>query len=84
MPDKQKNVVPIGSPNQSGGGNGGGELGERLARIENEITHLATKVDIESVKTLIAQRESSQTRWLIGIISIATVSLVAALIRTFL
>ena len=65
-------------------------LEERMARVETKLDDVATKSDLESLKTLIATKETQQTRWLVGVISGAAISLlaalaavVAALIRTF-
>lgn len=73
------------------GGNGGRELEarlraveERLARVETGISHLATKEGLQKLETLIVKRESNMMKWLIGIISVSLVSVIAALIRTFL
>ena len=36
----------------SGGANGGASIGERLARLEERVNHLATKAEIEKLKYL--------------------------------
>lgn len=69
---------------RGGNGNGGSHYGERLARIEAKMEHMATREDIASVKTLIAEKETTTLRWLIGIIAVAAISLLTVLIRTFL
>jgi len=74
---------PLGSGDDNGGG-GGPRHGERLARIEAHLEHAATREDVAEVKALIERKESTMLRWLIGIIAIAAVSLMAALLRTFL
>ena len=51
--------------------------------MEAHLQHLATKEDIRRIEGLIAQREASMLRWLIGILVVASVSLAVALIRTF-
>ena len=95
-------VTEFPQPNRpsANGGNGGGgdwELRERLSRLEERCKNLATKEDvesirtviesvktnIESVKTLIAEKETKQRRWLIGTLITVVVSLTIALIRTF-
>ena len=77
------NVVPITSPapTNPGGGNGAGGSDERLrlveqklAVIENEIHHLATKADIERMV-------SSQLKWFIGILVLVVVSFVSLVFR---
>ena len=62
------------------GGNGprDGEFGERLARIENEIGHLARREDIAELKVLIANTDSSRSKWLIGIMVAVVLALVSA------
>lgn len=68
-----------------GGGNGNGtNLHGRLSALEAELKHLATKEDIRRVEALIAQREASLQRWLIGVIGGAAVTLAVALVRTFM
>ena len=69
---------------RGGNGNGGSNYGERLARIEAKMEHMATREDIASVKTLIAEKETTTLRWLIGIIALAAISLLTVLIWTFL
>ena len=61
----------------------GGNVGERLARLEAHLEHLATKEGLGEIKTLISDREAKMLRWLIGITSVAAISLVAAIVRTF-
>ena len=74
---------PPPDPGSRGGsGNGGSNYGERLARIEAKMEHMATHEDIASVKTLIAEKETTTLRWLIGIIAVAAISLLTILIRT--
>ena len=59
---------------------------DRLARLEETVANIkanmATVADIEGVKTLIAQMESRQTKWLLGIMTAAAVSVVVAFVRT--
>ena len=54
-----------------------------MARLETRLENIPTKQDLESIKTLIAEKESLNTRWMIGIISAAMITMLAALIRTF-
>lgn len=76
-----------------GGGHNGGNgrlraIEERLARIEEkfdaELKHLASKKDVADVKTLISEKESSMTKWQIGILSGALIAVVLAVFRTFM
>ena len=77
-----ENVVPISTPDSSSS-RGGGDYGERLARIEAKLENMATRENLARIETSIAQREASMQRWLLGIIAMAAISLVVALIRTF-
>ena len=75
-------VVPM---QRSGGGSGDdGNHGERLARIESKMGYLATREDVQEVKTLIERKEATMLRWLLGMLVVALVSLGVALFRTFL
>ena len=75
---------PAGTPGLGGGGNGGSSHGERLARIEARLEHLATREDVSDVKALIERRISTILMWLLGIMAAAAISVVVALLRTFL
>ena len=61
---------------------------DRLARLEEAVANIkatmATAADIEGVKTLIAEKEAIQTRWLLGIMAAASVCVAVAVIRTFM
>lgn len=83
---RPQNVVdlPEGRPSSPGGGsNGGSGHGERLARIEAKMEHIATREDLAKVEVLIERKESTMLRWLLGILAVAGVSLIVALIRVF-
>ena len=87
-PSMTDNVFPMTTApaQKTGGGNGGGDggnLNARVSSLEAQLQHLATKEDIRRLETLIAQREASLQRWLIGIVASATVTLAVALIRLF-
>lgn len=98
MNDDRDNVhqMPAGySRGANGGGNGfEGRLRlveQKLSAIEAEQKHSATKADIAEVKTLIAdvktliqERESSMLRWLVTLTATAGLSILIALIRTFM
>ena len=73
-------------PMRSGSGGNGNEtdLHGRLATLEAELKHLATKEDIRRIEALIARREASLQRWLIGVIGGAAVALTLALLRIFI
>ena len=81
------------SPDPSLGGGGGGEntVEGRLRQLELQITRLETKLefmptkeDLEGIKTLIAERDAKNTKWMISIVGTALTAVVIALIRTFL
>lgn len=93
MTDEKRIVqfTPTGTPVPAGSGNGGVSYGERLARIEAKMEHMATREDIselkvliERLKVLIERKEATMLRWLPGLVVVAVVSLLAALLRTFL
>ena len=62
----------------------GDDYAERLARLEEALGNLATKADIEGVKTLLAQREAVMLRWLMGMVASAGLTVAIALVRTFM
>ena len=80
-PEKVVELTPEGRPAQ--GGNGGSGYGERLARIEAKMEYVATREDVTKVEVLIERKETTMLRWLLGILAVAGVSLVVALIRLF-
>ena len=59
-------------------------LDNRVSVIEKRLDHLATKTDIEALKTLIATREASMLRWLVGILLASSLAVGLALVRTFM
>ena len=69
-----------------GDGRGGGNLGERLARVEAHLEHVATKEDVQTLKTdlvdAIGKKETSMLRWQIGIVVAAAVILIVAALIT--
>ena len=62
---------PPGAPGHGNGGRGSGDPGERLARLETNMAHLATKADLLSLK-------SDMLRWQIGILITVIIACVAA------
>ena len=89
------NVKQLRPPSERVDGNGpnGGNgrlraIEDRLTRIEEkfdaELKHLATGKDVAEVKTLISEKESSMTKWLIGILSGALIAVALVLLRTFM
>ncbi len=82
-----ENIHHLPSPpaqSASGGNGGGSNLHGRLSALEAELKHLATKEDIRRIEALIAQREASLQRWLIGVITTAAVALGLTLVRVFI
>ncbi len=68
-------------------GSDGDGLSTRLARVEAKLEFVATREDIANMgrelATLIANKETSMQRWLLGLTSAALASVVIALLRTF-
>ena len=48
MREVPKNVAPLRSGQSTGSDGGGGDYGERLARIEAKLEHMATREDIKA------------------------------------
>ena len=91
-------VSQFPSPGPPGRGVGNGGNGRRFndrllslekqvagldSKLDTELKHLATKKDVEEIKTLISQRESAMLKWLVGLVVVGLASIAAALIRTF-
>ena len=55
----------------------------RLATLEARNEFLATKEDIQKLSTLIAEKEASMQRWLMGVLLTSMVGMGIALIRLF-
>ena len=86
------NVVDLPSsdppaPNTAGGGNNGGidtrvrTLEERLTRLETHMQYVANKEDIQSLKTLIEEKQSTMLKWQIGIITTVVISFMAIVLK---
>ena len=60
------------------------KLEQRMAALEMAMGYVATKADIESVKTLIAERETTMLRWLMGMVAASALAVTIALVRTFI
>ena len=76
-----KNVAPI-RPGQSTGSDGGsGDYGERLARIETKLEHMATREEIEAKMNKIFLWFISLLSGVITILGGATALLVVTLFR---
>ena len=83
MTEKVYHLPNPPSQSSSGGNGNGTNFHGRLSALEAELKHLVTKEDIRRIEALIAQREASLQRWLIGVIGGAAAALVLALVRTF-
>ena len=63
------------------------DMVQRLARLEDRMDSnaqvMAKREDIEKVKTLIEKKDASTSRWFISITIGAVVTVLAALVRTF-
>ena len=55
----------------------------RLARLEACMECTATKADIESLKTLIVEKQNSMIRWLAGALTTTIVAVTIAMIQSF-
>ena len=64
-------------------GGGGGDIGGRVSALEARLDYLATKEDVSEIKTLIATREATMLRWLIGLVGVSAISLLTILVRAF-
>ena len=84
-----RSVAPTGNPGDTGGGDNGGDPGERLARIETQLQYVATRDDISELKVLVAneisdikviisQTDSSRSKWMIGVMMTVVLALVSA------
>ena len=67
------------------------DIRERLARIEAQLAHGATREDIADIRTLIERRQAETMRWLVTVLSGIVVAIAGtlvavavALVRTFL
>ena len=59
MHEGNNNVNDIGGPSSTAGGGGGtGGSGERLARLEEKVNHLATSKDVADIKELIRTNDT--------------------------
>ena len=82
---------PRGAPTTNGGGGGFDQrlrdLEVRMARVETKVDGIkelmATGEDIQGLRTLIAEKEAAQTKWLLGILTAAVVAISVAMIRLF-
>ena len=62
---------------QNGGGNGDEQgVRERLARLEAQIEHIATKADLQKT-------ENTLIKWMLGTIVASELALVVAVLKTF-
>ena len=80
--EKDSNVLPFGQPSPSSGNGGGGNFGERLAKIEERIQHLATTAAMQKVltETEKVKSELMVIKWILGIL---VVGLVGAAIKLY-
>ena len=85
LPMPQQRAVPPGD------GGDGGEVERRLRAVELDVReiktrldHVATKEDLEKVKALIEKKDAANSKWFLGITIGAIVTVMAALVRTFL
>lgn len=90
-PTPLRSGSPRGAPSTGGDG---GDFDQRLRDLEVRMASLETKVDgikenmatgedIQALKMLIAEKEATQTRWLLGILATAIVTITIAMVRLF-
>ena len=72
-------------------GDGGGDLERRLRAVELDVReiktrmdHVATKEGLEKIKGLIEKKDAANSKWFLGITIGAVVTVLAALVRTFI
>ena len=66
---------PTTTPKGGNGNAGGGDVRERLVRLETKMGYVATKEDLKDM-------ENTLIKWMMGTIAIALVGLVVATIRS--
>ena len=54
------------------------EIERRLTAIETKLQHVATREDIEQIKTLIEQKQNRLLQWSVGIVVAAVVTLLSS------
>lgn len=54
---------------------------ERLTRLEKQVQYLASKEDIQSLKTLIAEKQSEMLKWQVGIVAAALIAFVGIVFK---
>ena len=57
---------------------------EDFVKIETKLEHLATREAVADVKTLIEKKESTLLKWLAGKLATAAITLVFAIVRSFM
>ena len=68
MSGQKDNVIPIGESKGSGGNGGDGEIRElyrRVGNLEGELSHLATKEDVQKMKTDIEKEIGNSKEWIL-------------------
>ena len=85
IPDDEDPAAAVGG---RGRGGRGGDFGERLARVETHLEHVATKADVEALKTALVdainQKHSVMLQWQIGIVVAAAVIMIVATVSAML
>jgi hypothetical protein len=85
MTDTSSNVHNFGVPGpvaQSSGGGGGNDVGERIARLEARMEYLATKEDIQSIRTEIETASNKQLKWGIGILVTVVIAIIGLSLKS--
>lgn len=88
--NEESKIIAMSSHRPPGGGDGNGydarmrNVENKISAIEAKLSYLATREDIQSIKAFISERETVQTRWLVGVVLAAVAALFVAVIRVFL
>ena len=78
-----RDVPSVGPPSASASaGRSSGGTEARLARVEAQFQHAATKADIEGLESFIEGKRNSMMKWLPGILVSSTVALLMTLAKS--
>lgn len=90
-PDSKVTQLPTSdrptTATSSGDGGGNDRLAAieaRLAGLEAHLQHVATREDVQKLRTELAEAQNNMLKWLLGVMATAGITLVAAVIRMFL
>ena len=84
LPTSDQPAIAASSSNGGGNGHRLAAIEARLAGLEAHMQHVATREDIQKLRTEIAEAQNSMLKWLVGVMAAAGLTLVAAVIRMFM